>query len=276
MTNVTQNTNVAPSLTSVIDEMIENRIKWQNGTYAASNAELYAILGNCLELFNKAKDAKTGLAKAITEQLEERGIGYNSSTSLALKIIRLVFVGPNMEQTIASRAFSYARVLKVASDAGQTGDTLETFITDNHGIDELRRANKEGLSEADKAKQNKDYAETVLSDANGIMQIEMKDELQPADGEQFSLALIRKNTDGTGTIVFGTDKLVPIKTVLTLAGSQLKEQASQTEQAGVAKRNEEQRKANLISLSQEMEPQSFQPAFHVDVTKLNGAAIPAE
>ena len=58
MTNVTQNTNVAPSLTSVIDEMIANRIKWQNGTYAASNAELYAILGNCLELFNKAKDAK--------------------------------------------------------------------------------------------------------------------------------------------------------------------------------------------------------------------------
>jgi len=49
--------------------MIANRIKWQNGTYAAINAELYAILGNCLELFNKAKDAKTGLAKAITEQL---------------------------------------------------------------------------------------------------------------------------------------------------------------------------------------------------------------
>ena len=39
MTNETKNTNVAPSLTSVIDEMIENRIKWQNGTYAASNAE---------------------------------------------------------------------------------------------------------------------------------------------------------------------------------------------------------------------------------------------
>ena len=108
------------------------------------------------------------------------------------------------------------------------------------------------------------------------MQIKLPDELQPADSEQFSLALIRKNTDETGTIVFGTDKLVPIKTVLTMAGSQLKEQASQTEQAGVAKRNEERRKANLISLSQEMELQSFQPAFHVDVTKLNGAAIPAE
>lgn len=174
------------------------------------------------------------MAKTITEQREERGIAYNSSTSLALKIVRLVFVGPDMEQTIANRAFSYAHVLKVASDAGQTGDTLVNFITDNHGIDEIRRANKDGLTEADKAKYNKDYAETVLCDTDGIMQIEMPDELQPADGEQFSLALIRKNTDGSGTIVFGTDKLVPIKTVLTLAGSQLKERASQTDQAGVA------------------------------------------
>jgi len=44
MTNVTQNT--APTFTAVIDEMIANRIKWQEGTYAASNAELYALLGN--------------------------------------------------------------------------------------------------------------------------------------------------------------------------------------------------------------------------------------
>ncbi len=128
-------------------------------------------------------------------------------------------------------------VLTVASGAGQTGDTLVTFTTDNQGIDKTRRANKKGLSEADKAKQNEDYAETVLSDANCIMQIEMRDELQPADGEQFSLAFIRKNTDGTGIIVLGTDKLVPIKTALTLVGSQLKEQASQTKQAGFAKRN---------------------------------------
>ena len=44
MTNVTQNT--APTFTAVIDEMIANRNKWQEGTYAASNAELYALLGN--------------------------------------------------------------------------------------------------------------------------------------------------------------------------------------------------------------------------------------
>ena len=59
--------------------------------------------------------------------------------------------------------------------------------------------------------------------------------------------------------MFGTDKLIPIRTVLTLTGSQLKEQASQTEQAGVAKRNQEQRKANLQSLNQEMEPQTLNP-----------------
>ena len=90
-------------------------------------------------MFNKAKEAKTGLAKAITEQLEARGIGFNSSTSLALKIVRLAFCAPGMEDKIVNRAFTYAKVLKIASDAGQTGSTLSQYITDNHGIDEIRR-----------------------------------------------------------------------------------------------------------------------------------------
>ena len=262
-------------ISQTIDNLAEQRRRWEEGTYAASNEELYALLGNTLDLYIKVR-ADFGLAKAVTSLMDTYDINYNSSTTLAVKIVRLIFEGKEREGKLKQRIYSYARVLSVATENRIVGATLAKFIADNNGIEEIRRVNKEGLSEADKAKQNKDYAETVLSDANGIMQIEMKDELQPADGEQFSLALIRKNTDGTGTIVFGTDKLVPIKTVLTLAGSQLKEQASQTEQAGVAKRNEEQRKANLKSLSQEMEPQSFQPALHVDVTELNGAAIPAE
>ena len=124
MTNLTQNT--APTLTSVIDEMIANRIKWQEGTYAASNAELYALLGDCLELFNKAKDAKTGLAKAITEQLEERGIAYNSSTSLALKIVRLVFCAPGMEEKIVHRASHWQSFS--ASSAGRKPFTSSNLV----------------------------------------------------------------------------------------------------------------------------------------------------
>ena len=271
MTNVTQNT--APTFTAVIDEMIANRIKWQEGTYAASNAELYALLGNCLDLFNKAKDAKTGLAKAITEQLEARGIGFNSSTSLALKIVRLIFCAPGMEEKIVNRAFTYAKVLKIASDAGQTGSTLSQYITDNHGIDEIRRANKDGLTEAQKSKANKDYAETVLSSAEGLIAIEMVDALQPNDGEQFSLALVRRNADGTGSIVYGTPNVAAIKTVLALAGNELKEVAKQEVEASVAERSEQMRSINTQRLTKELTAkQGFAPTITVSAAE----AIPAE
>ena len=271
MTNLTQNT--APTLTSVIDEMIANRIKWQEGTYAASNAELYALLGDCLELFNKAKDAKTGLAKAITEQLEERGIAYNSSTSLALKIVRLVFCAPGMEEKIVHRAFIYAKVLKIASEAGQTGDTLSKYITDNHGIDEIRRANKDGLTEAQKSKLNQDYAETVLSDAVGLVKFEMVDALQPNDGEQFSLALVRRNADGTASIVYGTPNVAAIKTVLALAGGELKEATKREDEASVAERSEQIRAINTQRLTQELTAkQGFAPSSTMSAVE----AVPAE
>ena len=48
MTNTTENKF---KLSNIVDELIAQRQKWEQGTYAASNAELYTLLGNTLELF---------------------------------------------------------------------------------------------------------------------------------------------------------------------------------------------------------------------------------
>ena len=178
-----------------------------------------------------------------------------------------------MEEKIVHRAFTYAKVLKIASDAGQTGDTLSKYITDNHGIDEIRRANKDGLTEAQKSKLNQDYAETVLSDSVSLVDIDLVDALQPNDGEQFSLALIRRNADGTGSIVFGTPNVAAIKTVLALAGGELKDVAKQEDEASVAERSEQMRAINTQRLSQELAAkQGFAPSITVSSVE----AVPAE
>ena len=158
-------------ISQTIDNLAEQRRRWEEGTYAASNEELYALLGNTLDLYIKVR-ADFGLAKAVTSLMDTYDINYNSSTTLAVKIVRLIFEGKEREGKLKQRIYSYARVLSVATENRIVGATLAKFIADNNGIEEIRRVNKEGLSEADKAKQNKDYAETVLSDANGIMQIE--------------------------------------------------------------------------------------------------------
>ena len=259
MTNTTENKF---KLSNIVDELIAQRQKWEQGTYAASNAELYTLLGNTLELFLKVR-SNVGLSKAVTDLLNTYSIQHNSSTSLALKIVRLVFVGKGREKTIENRAYTYARVLTVATEAGITGEQLPQFIADNHGIDELRRQNKDGETDAEKAKRARDYADAALVSETAISDVIMSDSLQPVDGARYSLALVRKNEDGSGSIVFGTSNVTAVNTVLTIAGTALKDRAVQTAEQNVAKHDAEQRAENAERLTQELLNAGFQSQAHV-------------
>lgn len=259
---MTKETTTELFVSNTIDALVEQRRRWEEGTYAASNAELYALLGQTLDFYLKVR-GNVGLSKAVTALLDVYGITHNSSTSMALKVVRLVFVGKGRESAIAHRAFVYTKVLEVAATEGITGSNLPAFIIERYGIDEIRRTGKDGVSEADRSKQNRDYAETVLNDNRiSYMSFDMIDELQPADGEQFSVALVRKNTDGTGSIVFGTDNVTAMRQVLLLAGTRLKKAATEHAAVSVAERNEEQRQQNMARLAAELQG-SFQPQTFV-------------
>lgn len=269
MTNTTENKF---KLSNIVEELITQRRKWEEGSYAASNAELYALLGNTLDLFLKVR-MDIGLGRAVTDLMDAYGIKYNSSTSLALKIVRLVFVGKGRETKIENRAFTYARVLTVAAEAGITGAELPKFIVDKHGIDEVRRQNKDGETEADKAKRSRDYAEAALANQTAISAVALADELQPVDGARYSLALVRKNEDGTGSIVFGTNNSAAVNTVLSIAGKALKERVAHAVEANAVKHDAEQRAENVERLTQELMSSSFQPQMHIStpVTEMEPA-----
>ena len=263
MTNI-KDDNTKFQLGNVVDALIAQCKAWEAGTYAASNTELYALLGNTLDLFIKVR-RDVGLSRAVNDLLDLNGIGYNSSTSLALKIVRLIFVGKGREAKIANRAFTYARVLTVAVEAGITGKQLPQFISDNHGIDELRRQGEDGETDAQKAKRARDYAEAALVNHSTVAPVVMVDELQPADGARYSLALVRKNEDGTGSIVFGTSNQAAVNTVLVIAGKALKDRAAQTAEQNVTKHDAEQRAENAERLAQELMSTGFQPQVHINV-----------
>jgi hypothetical protein len=269
MTNI-KDDNTKFQLGNAVDALIAQRKAWEAGTYAASNAELYALLGSTLDLFIKVRRS-VELSRAVTDLLDQHGIGYNSSTSLALKIVRLVFVGKGREAKIANRAYTYARVLTVASEAGIAGEQLPQFISDNHGIDELRRQDKDGETDAQKAKRARDYAEAALVNQSAVAPVAMADALQPADGARYSLALVRKNEDGTGSIVFGTNNQAAVNTVLVIAGKALKERAAQTAEQTVTKHDAEQRAENAERLAQELMSTSFQPQVQVNVPETEQA-----
>lgn len=254
MTNTTTENQTTATFAEAIDDIVKKRIVWEQGTYAAANAELYSILGDCLDLFTALK-RRMDVNKDVNALLDARGITYTTATSLELKLVRLVFASAETAARIENRLYSYARVIRVAADAKQTGETLAKFITDNHGIDEIRRVNKDGVTAAQKQKAQVDLARIKLitpSDSDLFANFNLPDDLQPQTGEQFSLALVRKNADGTGSIVFGTDNLTAVTTVLALAGKALQDKAVKTAEAETAKQVAAVKQQNMADLEASM------------------------
>ncbi len=278
MTNTTAQ-NQKATFAEAIDDIVAKRIVWEQGTYAAANAELYSILGDCLDLFVALK-RRMDVSKDVNALLDVRGITYNNATSLELKLVRLVFASADTAARIENRLFSYARVIRVAADAKQTGETLAQFITLRHGIDEIRRVNKDGVTAADKLKAQVDLARVKLivpSDTELFSGFELPDQLQPKAGEQFSLALVRKNADGTGSIVFGTDNVTAVSTVLALAGKALQDSAVKTAEAETAKQVAAVKQQNMAELEAVMAETltAKQPAFVPQLTVHSEAVVPA-
>lgn len=260
-------------ISNIVDALSEQRRKWEEGTYAASNAELYALLGKTLDLFLAVR-RDLGLSRAVTDVMDIYGIQYNSSTSLALKIVRLVFVGKGRESKLANRAFTYARVLTIAAEARVTGATLPQFISDNHGIDELRRQGGTEETAAQKAERARQYAEAALVNEAAIAPVQMSDDLQPVDGARYSLALVRKNNDGTASIVYGTNNPAAVNNVLTIAGKAIKKQAADQAEQNVAKHDAEKRAENAERVAQQlMASDQFQPDAQVSETAAEQVAL---
>lgn len=215
-----------------VDELIAQRKAWENGTYAASNKELYAVLAKCLALYNEIARSME-LSRGLNKMLALRGITHNKSTSMPLKVVRLIFVDAQNNDRFASRMFTYAKVLKIAKDENCTPDNLHNFITERGGVDEIRRNSSDGLTDAQKAKQYEAIAEVTFNDqAQEIAKLtKVPPTLQPADGTQFTVALVRKNADGTSSIVYGSQKTALVSALLVEAGKKLQEQAAKNAKA---------------------------------------------
>ena len=211
-------------LRAEIKRLHDQRVVWQEGVYKRSNEALYTVLEGCHELLIKLRsDLK--LRKKLNKALEDAGFTVRSNTSIELKVVRAVFGVEN------NRTQAYVRVLQVAKAELPKGVTFAEWIEDEGGVEEVRRAPKDGPTLAEKAEKNRTRAEEVLANADAIVsRFKPIKSLQPAEGGdyRFSVALVRVDSDGKAAIVFGTNKNALVKSVLTEAGNDLAEKKKQT------------------------------------------------
>lgn len=223
MTNSNIIIDTTTALDGVFSQLVEQRRVWEAGAFAASNTELYALLGQTLTVLTRIKRS-VELSRGLNKLLEQRGFKIKSGTSTEVKLVRAIFVDPENPDRYRNRLFGYARVLNIAHKAGITGDDLPQFITANGGIDELRRhdPSKGNKEEVEQARLQQAEQTLTAPTYNSILSgIRLTDNLLPASDQHFSIALVRRDPDGTGSIVFGTNSGTLVKEVLRIAGRKL-------------------------------------------------------
>jgi hypothetical protein len=213
----------AMHLDSAFEVLIAAREKWEAGTLAASNLELYGLLSHSLDVLTRIKRS-VELGRGLNKLLEARGFKVKEGTSVEVKLVRAIFVNPQHQERHKNRLFTYARVLKVAFDAGVAGAALPDFIIKHGGIDEIRRNDPTNVS-------RKIQDEVQLSAAEGTMKqpnfkplhagIPLSPQLQPDSDQYFSVALVRKDDSSTCSIVFGSNKASLVKELLALAAKEI-------------------------------------------------------
>jgi hypothetical protein len=128
---------------------------------ARSNKALYSILAKIYSLFNDAVNDKCikEAAKAMREQLKQRGVKVQSNTPALTCFVRFVF---NSDR---KRAYNYASTLMAAIDAEVKPENLASFIEVGNGVEEIKKTHKM----KDETKQQIDAVNTASNDVFDIL-----------------------------------------------------------------------------------------------------------
>lgn len=231
----------ASNLSTTVKALRQQCEDWETGAFKSSNEQLYAILQTCHTLLGNLR-GETKLRKAFNALLDTLGIEYRSNTSLELKVVKAAFGKDN------NRIHAYARLLEVAKTDLPTGTNLPEWITQQGGVEEIRRKPKDGPTPAEKAKRNRERAEEVLHNIDPISEsFDPDDSLKPSrdSAYAFSVALVRLEKDGKATVVYGTNKTRLIEAVLAEAGANISERAIQQEITSKQTRKRQERDAVL-------------------------------
>ena len=197
--------------------------------YQSARGRIYTVLSRVFEQYvairvaiknADKKNQKTLLElfeKKVSDLNDERSIVATAATSLELRVLRVV-TGSTFK---TEREKAYARVLRIAFDEKIHEDEAMSFadwIVGAGGIEEVRRSGKAGSKQNEAAEAARvEYTATTASAqlptslANKFVKVENSD-------PNFAVALVRKNADGTLSLVATADSKAAVTVMLKALG----------------------------------------------------------
>lgn len=155
--------------------------------------------------------------KKVNDLNDERSIVATSATSLELRVLRVV-TGSAFKQ---EREKAYARVLRIAFDDKIHEDEAMSFsdwIVGAGGIEEVRRSGKAGSKQNEAAAAARVEYTATTSSAQLPASLANKFVKDKNGDPNFAVALVRKNADGTLSLVATADSKGAVTVMLKALG----------------------------------------------------------
>lgn len=235
-------TTTKEKLFKTIDDLIQRRTVWEEGTYKQANLQLYAILEECALIYAQCRENKA-TARSFNAVAEELGIGFNKGTSMALKIVRVVF-GQDRQ-----REFAYARVLKLWYEERSEGQTLTNYVIEKGGIENVRR--NEGKKRTS-ALSNDDYRKItaeIMPETPALASFPLsKDMLRDEENtNDYMVALVHCDANGTGHVLYGSNRRSLVDAALAVIGKEINELQQEDDATDMRDTQRKQTELNLKS-----------------------------
>lgn len=181
-----------------------------NEARSTANAKRNALLKATYYQVKRLREKGAGAIEDFNKSLKDKGGDYTSATSLELKCVRYVFDIAKDDR----RGTSYARVLIVADEEKKSEDEFEAWITER-GIENIRRGSDDSKATADT------YRNAGLKKLRAARPISIENPKFVKDGaSNFTLAIVRKNSDGSTSVVGWANKETFVNSVLKSIGKQ--------------------------------------------------------
>ena len=149
--NLLTRSNPERAIGDAIDELVAQRISWENNELTNANEALYGLLQHCYSLNNAMSGADStakSLRKGLANYIKAKDYKFTESTPLITKVVKCVF-GVDRR-----RVNDYSTALRVAISEKKSVIELPKFFRDHGGIEEVRRK-----ASATKGKTMKDKVE---------------------------------------------------------------------------------------------------------------------
>jgi len=134
--NLLTRSNPERAIGDAIDELVTQRISWENNELTNANEALYGLLQHCYSLNNAMSGSDStakSLKKGLSNYIKDKNYKFTESTPLITKVVKCVF-GVDRR-----RVNAYSTALRVAIAEKKSVIELPKFFKEQGGIEEVRR-----------------------------------------------------------------------------------------------------------------------------------------